>query len=101
MNAVGIESGAASWSPQSRPARAGRVPRMREGRRDRVYRWGEEGLLGITDRECRFCFALPLGNGKHPTLKERLFSLTGPQGNHGLRDGFDRWPEASASPFNV
>jgi hypothetical protein len=51
--------------------------------RSRVYRWGEDGLLGITDRECRLCFALALWNGKDPILKERLFGLTGVQGNHG------------------
>ena len=49
----------------------------------RAYRWGEDGLLGFTDRECRLCFALALWNGKDPILKERLFGLTGPQGNHG------------------
>ena len=51
--------------------------------RSRAYRWGEDGLLGITDRECRLCFAVALWNGKDPILKERLFGLTGPQGNHG------------------
>ncbi len=51
--------------------------------RSRVYRWGEDGLLGISDRQCRLCFALALWNGKDPILKERLFGLTGPQGNHG------------------
>jgi hypothetical protein len=51
--------------------------------RSRVYRWGEDGLLGITDRECRLCFALALWNGNDPILKERLFGLTGPEGNHG------------------
>jgi hypothetical protein len=51
--------------------------------RSRAYRWGEDGLLGITDRECRLCFALGLWNGKDPILKERLFGLTGPEGNHG------------------
>src|SRR5438128_1395479 len=51
--------------------------------RSRVYRWGEDGLLGITDRECRLCFALALWNGRDPILKERLFGLTGPEGNHG------------------
>jgi hypothetical protein len=49
----------------------------------RAYRWGEDGLLGITDRQCRLCFALALWNGRDPILKERLFGLTGPQGNHG------------------
>ena len=51
--------------------------------RSRAYRWGEDGLLGITDRECRLCFALALWNEKDPILKERLFGLTGHQGNHG------------------
>ncbi|MCL5098945.1 MAG: glucosidase [Candidatus Omnitrophica bacterium] len=51
--------------------------------RSRAYRWGEDGLLGITDRECRLCFALALWNGRDPILKERLFGLSGPQGNHG------------------
>ncbi len=54
-----------------------------EQARSRAYRWGEDGLLGITDRECRLCFALALWNGRDPILKERLFGLTGPQGNHG------------------
>jgi hypothetical protein len=49
----------------------------------RAYRWGEDGLFGITDRECRLCFALAVWNGKDSILKERLFGLTGPQGNHG------------------
>jgi hypothetical protein len=51
--------------------------------RSRAYRWGEDGLLGITDRECRLCFALALWNGKDPYLKERLFGLSGHEGNHG------------------
>jgi len=51
--------------------------------RSRAYRWGEDGLLGITDRECRLCFALALWNGRDTILKERLFGLTGDQGNHG------------------
>src|SRR5438309_1604225 len=51
--------------------------------RGRAYRWGEDGLLGIADRECRLCFALALWNGRDPILKERLFGLGGPEGNHG------------------
>ena len=51
--------------------------------RSRAYRWGEDGLLGITDREGRLCFALALWNGRDPILKERLFGLTNSQGNHG------------------
>ncbi len=54
-----------------------------EQARSRAYRWGEDGLLGITDRECRLCFALALWNGKDAILKERLFGLSGSQGNHG------------------
>src|SRR5262245_30020202 len=50
--------------------------------RSRAYRWGEDGLLGFTDRECRLCFALALWNGRDPILKERLFGLTNPEGNH-------------------
>jgi mannosylglycerate hydrolase MGH1-like protein len=50
--------------------------------RSRAYRWGEDGLLGICDRECRLCFALALWNEKDPILKERLFGLTNPEGNH-------------------
>ena len=49
----------------------------------RAYRWGEDGLLGFTDRECRLCFGVALWNGKDPILKERLFGLTGHEGNHG------------------
>src|SRR5258707_4515209 len=51
--------------------------------RSRAYRWGEDGIMGITDRECRLCFALAMWNGNDPILKERLFGLTNPQGNHG------------------
>src|SRR2546428_560486 len=51
--------------------------------RSRAYRWGEDGLLGLTDRQGRLCFALALWNGRDPILKERLFGLTGPEGNHG------------------
>jgi hypothetical protein len=51
--------------------------------RSRAYRWGEDGILGISDNHQRLCFALALWNGRDPILKERLFGLTGPQGNHG------------------
>ena len=51
--------------------------------RSRAYRWGEDGLLGICDDEGSLCFALALWNGKDAILKERLFGLTGPEGNHG------------------
>jgi len=51
--------------------------------RSRAYRWGEDGLLGICDRQGRLCFALALWNERDPILKERLFGLTGNEGNHG------------------
>ena len=51
--------------------------------RSRAYRWGEDGLMGISDRQGRMCFALALWNGRDPILKERLFGVTGPEGNHG------------------
>ena len=51
--------------------------------RSRAYRWGEDGLAGISDDEQRLCFALALWNGKDPILKERLFGLTNSEGNHG------------------
>ena len=54
-----------------------------EHARSRAYRWGEDGLLGITDRECRLCFAPAFWNGLDPILKERFFGLSNPQGNHG------------------
>ncbi|MBZ0292265.1 MAG: glucosidase [Anaerolineae bacterium] len=49
----------------------------------KAYRWGEDGLAGICDRDQFLCFALALWNGRDPILKERLFGLTGPEGNHG------------------
>jgi hypothetical protein len=51
--------------------------------RSRAYRWGEDGLAGISDDEQRLCFALALWNGQDPILKERLFGLTNSEGNHG------------------
>ncbi|HSV16731.1 MAG TPA: hypothetical protein VLI90_20870, partial [Tepidisphaeraceae bacterium] len=51
--------------------------------RSRAYRWGEDGIAGISDNEQRLCFAVAMWNGKDSILKERLFGLTGPEGNHG------------------
>ena len=51
--------------------------------RSRAYRWGEDGIAGICDRHQYLCFALALWNGRDPFLKERLFGLTGEEGNHG------------------
>src|SRR5439155_2404456 len=54
-----------------------------EHARSRVYRWGEDGIGGISDDQQWLCFALTLWNGRDVILKERLFGLTGSQGNHG------------------
>ena len=51
--------------------------------RSRAYRWNEDGLAGISDRNQYLCFALALWNGRDPILKERLYGLTGKEGNHG------------------
>src|SRR5271156_5807333 len=51
--------------------------------RSRAYRWNEDGLAGVCDRHQNLCFALALWNGHDPILKERLFGLTGNEGNHG------------------
>ena len=51
--------------------------------RSRAYRWNEDGIAGISDRHQKICFALALWNGRDPILKERLFGLTGNEGNHG------------------
>ena len=51
--------------------------------RSRAYRWGEDGLAGISDDKQMLCFAIALWNGRDPILKERLFGLTNSEGNHG------------------
>jgi hypothetical protein len=51
--------------------------------RSKAYRWNEDGLAGISDRHQKICFAIALWNGRDPILKERLFGLTGAEGNHG------------------
>jgi hypothetical protein len=51
--------------------------------RSRAYRWGEDGIAGVSDDQQRLCFALALWNGKDPILKERLFGLSNGEGNHG------------------
>ncbi|MEB3331184.1 MAG: glucosidase, partial [Synechococcaceae cyanobacterium] len=58
--------------------------------RSRTYRWGEDGLLGLCDQQCRMCFSVALWNGVDPILKERPFGLGNPEGNHGedLKDYF-------------
>ena len=54
-----------------------------EQARSRTYRWNEDGLAGFCDRNQYLCFGLALWNGQDPILKERLFGLSGPEGNHG------------------
>ena len=51
--------------------------------RSRAYRWGEDGIAGLSDDKQHLCLALALWNGNDPILKERLFGLTGNEGNHG------------------
>jgi hypothetical protein len=51
--------------------------------RSRAYRWGEDGIAGISDNHQRLCFGLALWNGQDPILKERFFGVTGHEGNHG------------------
>jgi hypothetical protein len=65
--------------------------------RSRAYRWNEDGLGGICDEQQRLCFALALWNGRDPILKERLFGLTGNQGNHG-EDAKECWFYLDATP---
>ncbi len=68
--------------------------------RSRAYRWGEDGLAGISDDRQRLCFALALWNGKDPILKERLFGLTNSEGNHGEDvEGILLLPRLDADPF--
>ena len=50
--------------------------------RNRAYRWGEDGIAGISDQDCNICFAVAMWNGRDPIIKERLFGLTGNEGNH-------------------
>src|SRR5665811_844662 len=51
--------------------------------RSRAYRWGEDGIAGVSDDRCRLCLSLALWNGQDPILKERLFGLSNAEGNHG------------------
>src|SRR5437016_12458797 len=55
----------------------------RDHARSRAYRWGEDGIAGISDDKQRLCFAIALWNGADPILKERLFGLSNAEGNHG------------------
>jgi hypothetical protein len=68
--------------------------------RSRAYRWGEDGLAGFSDVEQRLCLALALWNGRDPILKERIFGLTGNQGNHG-EDAKEYWWYLDALPSHA
>jgi hypothetical protein len=65
--------------------------------RSRAYRWGEAGLAGFSDVEQLLCLCLALWNGRDPILKERIFGLTGTQGNHG-EDAKEYWWYLDATP---
>jgi hypothetical protein len=65
--------------------------------RSRTYRWNEDGLAGICDDRQTLCFALAFWNGRDPILKERIFGLTGPQGNHG-EDAKEYWWYLDSTP---
>jgi hypothetical protein len=68
--------------------------------RSRAYRWGEDGMGGISDLDQRMCMALAVWNGRDPILKERMFGLTGPQGNHG-EDVKEYWWYLDALPSHA
>jgi hypothetical protein len=65
--------------------------------RSRAYRWNEDGMAGFCDREQNWCLALGLWNGVDPIMKERMFGLTGPEGNHG-EDVKEYWWYDDATP---
>jgi hypothetical protein len=65
--------------------------------RSRAYRWNEDGLAGICDDRQTLCFALALWNGRDPILKERIFGLAGPEGNHG-EDAKEYWWYLDSTP---
>ena len=65
--------------------------------RSRAYRWGEDGIAGVCDDQQNLCLALALWNGRDPILKERLFGLAGPEGNHG-EDAKEYWFHLDSTP---
>jgi hypothetical protein len=68
-----------------------------EHARSRAYRWNEDGLGGLSDRDQHLCFAFAFWNGRDPLLKERVFGLTGPEGNHG-EDAKEYWWYLDSTP---
>ena len=67
--------------------------------RSRVYRWGEDGIAGLCDKYCNLCFSVAMWNHRDPFLKERLYGLSGPQGNHG-EDVKELYYYLDATPTN-
>ncbi|HLV59093.1 MAG TPA: glucosidase, partial [Natronosporangium sp.] len=65
--------------------------------RSRVFRWSEDGMAGVCDQRQNFCLALALWNGRDPILKERIFGLAGPEGNHG-EDAKEYWWYTDSTP---
>ena len=65
--------------------------------RSRAYRWNEDGMAGFCDDRQTWCLALALWNGQDPILKERMFGLSGPEGNHG-EDAKEYWWYLDATP---
>ena len=65
--------------------------------RSKAYRWGEDGLAGVSDSQQRLCLALALWNGADPILKERIFGLTNSEGNHG-EDAKEYWFYLDSTP---
>ena len=68
-----------------------------EHARSRAYRWSEDGLASVCDTQQTLCLGLGLWNGRDPILKERIFGLTGPQGNHG-EDAKEYWWYLDSTP---
>src|SRR6186997_2677931 len=68
--------------------------------RSRAYRWNEDGMAGLSDLHQRLCLSLALWNGRDPILKERMFGLTGSEGNHG-EDAKDYWWYLDALPSHA
>ena len=79
------------------PRRRGLVALPHDHARSRAYRWGEDGIAGVCDDEQILCLALALWNGRDPILKERLFGLAGPEGNHG-EDAKEYWFHLDSTP---
>ena len=92
-------SGGRSARTTARTATRGATCRF-DHARSRAYRWGEDGLAGFCDVEQRLCLGLALWNGRDPFLKERLFGLTGPEGNHG-EDVKEHWWYLDALPSHA